>query len=206
MKLSYDIYDDNNDSSNTSKILVHAQVHNSQSELAETKTLDIDMEPLMLNSRDGPIITLSSSPEIPVNKKTLKNRKRKLRRKQKKLQNKLKTHAATPKSCNMNVAAPPKINAQKSEDKTSIINNDNELEGVITETIIESYKEAIDQLVRSHFITQKDHNVPAFIEEQNIIKNSFMRTIQSLLKTEIGTKVINDNTVDNKNKKKSLML
>ena len=98
MKLSYDINDYNNDFSDTSKILVHAQVHNSQSELAETENLDIELEPLMLNSRDGPIITLSSSPEIPVNKKTIKNRKRQLRRKQKKLQNKLKTHAATYKS------------------------------------------------------------------------------------------------------------
>ena len=72
MTLSYDLHDDSNDFSANSKILVHAQVHNSQFALAATDNLDKDMEPLLLSSRDDPIITIPSSPEIPVSKKNFK--------------------------------------------------------------------------------------------------------------------------------------
>ena len=84
----------------------------------------------------------------------------------------------------MDVTAPPKRN------------NDNELEGIIIETVIESYREAIDQLVKSHFISKMDYNVPAFLEEQSLIKASFMSSMQTLLDTEIGTKIPNSSTAD----------
>ena len=181
MTFTFDIHEESNDFSANSKIKVDAQIHNDQHASDSPDIFDYEKEPLLLSSKDDDIITIPPSPQIPVSKKTLKNRKRNLRRKQKRLHSK-SAHTSTSKKSNEAVQ----------------VYNEIELRKAIIETVVESYRDAIQQLVTYHFLSEANSNVPAFLGEQSVIKASFMSSMQTLLDTEIGTKIPKGSTADSK--------